>query len=198
VLRCLRLGKQGFPQSRKGAEIKPGFRRDLDEHMKNNTKGFLITLLVLIFSLSVFPQKRARLGRVCGDPKQPCSFAKNFQSHELPFDTGRNFAIANSEYFYAIVLESEKLKPDDSCERAFPEKRRAEIQSLFPNNKVFVVRCPEPGTNFYTNVSQDVSLIAVFAGKTSAEARVLLAKVKATGKFMNVSLRRMQAGINGT
>lgn len=160
--------------------------------------GLLIAFLVLIFSLSVFPQKRARLGRVCGNPKQPCSFAKNFQPNDLPFDTGRNFAIANSEYFYAIVLESEKLKPDDSCERAFPEKQRAEIQSLFPNNKVFVVRCPEPGTNFYTNVSQDVSLMAVFAGKTSAEAKAFLAKVKATGKYKNVSLRRMQAGINGT
>ena len=159
--------------------------------------GLSIAFLILIFSLSVFPQKKARLGRVCGNPKQPCSFAKNFQSHELPFDTGRNFTIANSEYFYAIVLESEKLKPDDSCEHAFPEKRRLDLQALFPNNKVFVVRCPEPGTNFYTNVSQDVSLIAVFAGKTPALAKAFLAKIKAAGKFKNVSLRRMQAGING-
>jgi hypothetical protein len=157
-----------------------------------------ITFIILIFSLSIFAQKRARLGKICGDPKQPCGYAKNFQIHELPFDTGRNFAIANSEYFYAVVLESEKLKPDDSCERAFPEKRRLEIQALFPNNKVFVVRCPEPGTNFYTNVSQDVSLMAVFAGKTSAKAKAFLAAVRATGKFKNVSLRLMQAGINGT
>ena len=157
----------------------------------------LTTLVILVFSLSVFSQKKQRLGRVCGNPKQPCSFAKNFQSHDLPFDTGRDFAIANSEYFYAIVLESARLEPD-GCEKVFPETRRLEVQSLFPNNKVFAVRCPEPGTNFYTNVSQDVSLMAVFAGKTSAEAKAFLAKVKATGKYKNVSLRRMQAGINGT
>jgi hypothetical protein len=160
--------------------------------------GLLIIFLVLVFSLSVFSQKKARLGKVCGNPNQPCSFRKNFQPHELPFDTGRNFVIANSEFFYAIVLESEKLKPDASCEKAFPESKRLAMQTLFPNNKVFVVRCPEPGTNYYSNVSQDVSLIAVFAGKTPIEARAFLTKVQGMGKYKNARLRRMQAGVNGT
>ena len=169
----------------------------------------LITFLILIFSLSVFSQKRARLGKVCGNPKQPCSYAKNFQPFELPFDTGRNFAIANSEYFYAVVLESAKLKPDASCEQAFPESQRLAVQALFPNNKVFVVRCPEPGSNYYTNVSQDVSLMAIYAGRTLPEAKAFLKKVQSTrkgilqnisstGKYKNLTVRRMQAGINGT
>ncbi|HTK37042.1 MAG TPA: hypothetical protein VL325_00995 [Pyrinomonadaceae bacterium] len=168
-----------------------------------------ITFLILVFSLTAFSQKRARLGKVCGDPKQPCSYAKNFQPFELPFDTGRNNAIASSEYFYAVVLESAKLKPDASCEQAFPESQRLAVQALFPNNKVFVVRCPEPGSNFYTNVSQDVSLMAIYAGRTLAEAKASLKKVQAarsnaltkissTGKYKALTIRRMQAGINGT
>lgn len=168
-----------------------------------------VTFLILIFSLSAFSQKKARLGKICENPKQPCSYSKNFQPHELPFDTGRNFAIANSEYFYAIVLESAKLKPDASCEQAFPESQRLAVQTLFPKNKVFVVRCPEPGSNYYTNVSQDVSFMAIYAGRTLGEAKAFLKKVQAarsnalakissTGKYRNLTIRRMQAGINGT
>ena len=153
--------------------------------------------VVLTFSTIGHSQRKERLGRVCGDPKAPCSFRKNFEPNDLPFDT-RNWTIANSEFFYAVVLESRKLDPEGGCDSAFPEERRLDVQTMFPNNKVFAVRCPEPGSNYYTNVSDDVSLMAVYAGKTAAQARSTLAKIKASGRFKNVSLRRMQAGINGT
>jgi hypothetical protein len=167
--------------------------------MKQNLLIAALTTAITVGATVVgIGQKRARVGRVCGNPNQPCSYAKNFQPHELPFDTGRNFVIANSEFFYAIVLESAKLKPDTSCEKAFPELQRLAVQALFPNNKVFVVRCPEPGSNYYSNVSQDASLMAIYAGKTLAEAKAFLKTVQATGKYKNVALRRMQAGINGT
>jgi hypothetical protein len=96
------------------------------------------------------------------------------------------------------VLESRKQDPDGGSDSAFTEERRLDVQTMFPNNKVFAVRCPEPGSNYYTNVSDDVSLMAVYAGKTAAQARSTLAKIKASGRFKNVSLRRMQAGVNGT
>lgn len=167
--------------------------------MKSCGKAILAgVFFVLVLSSFGYSQKRARLGKVCGDPNAPCSFRKKFQPNDLPFDTGRSFVIANSEYFYAVVLESEKLKVDGRCDEAFPEKRRLEVQALFPDNKVFAVRCPEPGNNYYTNVSQDASFLAVFAGTTLAEAKAFKKKIDATGKFRNVSLRRMQAGINGT
>ena len=40
--------------------------------------------------------------------------------------------------------------------------------------------------------------MAVFAGRTKAEAAKVLAQVKATGKFPGANLRLMQAGFNGT
>ena len=168
----------------------------------------LIGLIAVGFVDFGYSQKKIPVGRVCGNPKQPCSFAKSFQPNDLAFDTGRNFTIANSEYFYAIVLESSKLDPN-RCEQAFPESQRLAVQALFPNNKVFVVRCPEPGNNYYTNVSQDVSLMAIYAGRTLPEAKAFLKKVQSTrkgilqnisstGKYKNLTVRRMQAGINGT
>ena len=40
--------------------------------------------------------------------------------------------------------------------------------------------------------------MAVYAGRTPAEANAMLARVKAAGKYPGAYLRRMRAGINGT
>jgi hypothetical protein len=40
--------------------------------------------------------------------------------------------------------------------------------------------------------------MAVYAGRTQAEAAQMLSSVKATGKFAGASIRRMSAGFNGT
>jgi hypothetical protein len=152
-------------------------------------------LLVSAFSLPAEAQ-RVRTGKVCGNPTMPCKVRAKFQSYELPFDTGRNYSIADSEPFYAVIIESRRLDPADDCEKVFTERRRLDLQRMFPNNKVFALKCFEPGLNYYTNVADDVGFIAVFAGRSAAESRDFFTTVKA--KFPGSSLRRMQAGINGT
>jgi hypothetical protein len=41
-------------------------------------------------------------------------------------------------------------------------------------------------------------MMAVYAGSTLAEAKRVLAAVKATGKFPGANLRRIRTGFNGT
>jgi hypothetical protein len=40
--------------------------------------------------------------------------------------------------------------------------------------------------------------MAVYAGRTRAQANAMLEKVKATGKYPGANLRQMRAGFNGT
>ena len=77
------------------------------------------------------------------------------------------------------------------------EKERAEIQALFPSNKVFapLTSCDDDpeDTIFYTNVNAKVGFIAVYAGDSQEQAQQFLATVKQTGRFPGANLRRMQA-----
>lgn len=164
------------------------------------------SVILLCFALAAFAataaaQKKAKLGKVCGDPTVTCKNAENFQLYDLPFDMGtENSAIYESEKFYGIVLRSVKLKNSwGDCEKPrYPESERLSIQELFPNNKVFAQNCVEAGTNYYTGVANQTSFIGVYAGRTLAEANKFLKKVLATGKFAGVRVRQMQIGINGT
>lgn len=155
-----------------------------------------IMMLGLVFNVQA--QKKAKLGKVCGDPTLPCKSRDDFQSYELPFDTGKNYVIAESQPFYSIILKSVKLAPGADCEKTFGEEERIATQELFPNNKVFALRCNEPAMNYYTNVADDVAFIAVYAGKTLVEANKFLTIVQATKKYPGVRVRKMQTGINGT
>ena len=87
---------------------------------------------------------------------------------------------------------------DGSCDLFIPETERLAAQALFPDNKVFSSRCVEPGELFYTNVNENQRLMAVYAGATLAQAKRVLAQVKATGKFAGANIRRMRTGFNGT
>jgi len=141
-----------------------------------------------------------RNGKICGDPNAACGGREQFQPWELTFALPKNSVIYESEYFYSVILKSVKL-PQDSyseCEKAFAEEERLKVQALFPKNKVFALKCSEPGGIFYTNVANDVSFLGVYAGKTRAAADAFLKTVNATGKFPGATLRRMKAGINGT
>jgi hypothetical protein len=151
---------------------------------------------VLTLAGSAFAQKR--LGKVCGNPSLPCKSRSGFQPYELPFDTGKKFVIVESEPFYAVILKSVRLKNPDDCENAIPETEPLSAQSLFSDKKVFVLRCSDVGQNYYTNTANDVSFMAVYAGKTRADAAALLKSLIARRKFAGATLRRMQAGINGT
>lgn len=169
--------------------------------MKNGAPRFAtFYLTVVVFALTVVgnAQSKTTLGRVCGDPTAACKTRENFQAYELPFDYGKN-VIAQSQFFYAVILKSVKLNADQSnCEKAIPESDRIDIQVLFPRNMVFVMRCWESGQTSYSNVADGVSFMGVYAGQTQAQANAFLAKVKAAGKFDGAVVRRMRVLINGT
>jgi hypothetical protein len=167
-------------------------------------KRSTILLIVVMCALSVvgFGQKRPakqRYGKVCGDPTVKCKGGENFQPGDLPFDTGRNFVIYESEQFYGIVLKSTKL-PDfgDCANPSFKESERSEIQKQFEHNKVFVQNCMESGSNYYTGVADNTAFIGVYAGRTLVDANALLKKVQASGLYPGVKVRKMRIGVNGT
>ena len=134
---------------------------------------------------------------VCGNPNERCRTSVTFQPHDLPFRVPQNAVIYETEQFYAVILKSLHAK-DENCDLFVSETERLAAQALFPDNKVFTSRCPEPGDLFYKNVKEEQRIMAVFAGRTLAEARAMLEQVKATGKFPGANLRRMQTGFNGT
>jgi hypothetical protein len=162
---------------------------------------FLAAVLIGAFALcalsfTVDGQAQRRRGQVCGDPSMRCGVNNNFQPHDLSFRIPRNAVIWESEMFYAIMLQS--LNARDNCETHISEAVRLEAQALFPRHKVFTDRCPEPGTLFYSGTNSDYRFMAVYAGKTRAEAARMLARVRATGRYPTANLRRMYVGFNGT
>jgi len=167
--------------------------------MRAKSLVLFIAALACFLTTEVFAQKKATSGRVCGDPTAACKQRKNFQPFQLPFEYTSNFHISESQLFYAIILKSVKFDPDgDNCKKVITESERIETQKLFPRNSVFVMRCWEPGEISYTNVSDNVSFMGVYAGHTLAEANAFLIKVKAAGKFSDAAIRRMRVQMNGT
>jgi hypothetical protein len=142
------------------------------------------------------PQKK---GSVCGDPTLACKTGEvRFEPHNLPFRIPAQAVIWESETFYAVILKSVKAA-DDDCGTFVPEDERQAAQALFPRHKVFADRgCGEPGETYYTGTQPGARFLAVYAGRTRAEANAMLARVKATGKFAGANLRRMSIGFNGT
>jgi len=141
--------------------------------------------------------QRRTYGTICGNPKVACRTEVTFQPHDLPFRLSQNAVIWESELFYAVMLKSKPAK-DDNCDVFIPETDRLAAQALFPDRKVFASRCVEPGEMYYTNTKPNQRIMAVYAGKTLAEANRVLAAVKATGKFPGANVRRMRTGFNGT
>jgi len=158
---------------------------------------FVISVL-LVCGAGVAAQRRRaapRRAAVCGDPTAQCRSSAQFEPYDLPFRIPERAVIWESEPFYAVILRSLTNKV---CEAFVPEAERLEAQALFPHNKVFTSRCPEAGFVYYTGVKPDVHMMAVYAGRTRAEAANVLAKVQATGRFPGANLRRMSIGFNGT
>jgi len=138
-------------------------------------------------------------GRICGDPTLPCNKGEDiFKPHDLPFRIPARAVIWESETFYAVILQSVKAA-DDDCQKFVPEDVRQAAQALFPHHKVFTDRgCWEAAETYYTGTQPGSRFMAVYAGRTRAEANAMLARVKATGKFAGANLRRMSIGFNGT
>jgi hypothetical protein len=141
--------------------------------------------------------KRASAAAICGNPLVACKTSITFQPYNLPFRVPANAVILDTEPFYVVMLKSVPAN-NDSCEEFIPETERLAAQALFPDHKVFTSRCAEPGDLFYTNMIENQRMMAVYGGATLAEARRVLAAVKATGKFPGANLRRMRTGFNGT
>jgi hypothetical protein len=157
------------------------------------------TLAVAAADTSFAGAQRAGTNKVCGDPTVSCRTSATFEPHDLPFRIPRGAIIWETEPFYAVILKSMGVSEDwDECDRHIPESERLAAQGLFPRNKVFASRCQEPGTLYYTNTAAKQRFMAVYAGRTRAEAERVLAQVKATGKFPGANVRRMRAGFNGT
>ena len=129
-------------------------------------------------------------GKIHPDPAQPRA---GFKPHQLSFETPQD-GVARDEFrsapFYAVILKS-------AAPCSVKETERAEIQALFPSNKVFTPlsgcdQDPED-TISYTNVNAKVGFIAVYAGESLEQAQQFLALVKQTGRFPGANVRRMQA-----
>jgi hypothetical protein len=129
-------------------------------------------------------------GRVCPDPARPCG--DDFKPNELSFEIGKRFDFDRGEDrskpFFAIILKSGPL-----C--GIPDAERLEAQGLFPARKVFLHRylCEDFGDNVgYTNINKKAGFLAVYGGDSAAEAKKALAEVKATGRFPDANVRKMQ------
>ena len=172
--------------------------------MKKKNFIFLSALLLIFTFVSINAQAqrktaKPKLGKICGNPQISCRTADaNFQAHEIPFEIPKGAVIYESETFYAIILKTVKLNSNTNCENAVSEKERLKFQELFKDNKVFALKCSDAGDLYYTNIANDVNFIAVYAGKTLAEANNFLKTVKAAGKFKGANARKMQAYVNGT
>jgi hypothetical protein len=168
-----------------------------------SARSLLVSMAMLLsFSSAVLAQSHAKPRRagataICGNPKVACKTSVTFSPHDLPFRVPANAVIFDTDPFYAVILKSMPAA-DDSCDVYIPETERLAAQALFPDRKVFASRCVEPGELFYTNVSENHRMMAVYAGATLAEAKRVLAAVKATGKFPGANLRRIRTGFNGT
>jgi hypothetical protein len=163
-----------------------------------------ITFLLVLGILSVctaFGQKNA-LGKICGNPNVKCKTdATMFGVNDIQFEIPKNSVIAESELFYAVILKSRPIKDffgaAGDCWAVDTEAERLAAQGLFPNNKVFSQRCGYDSL-YYTGVKENTVFLAVYAGKTPAQAQTVLKTVNATGKFKGAYIKRIQAQFNGT
>jgi hypothetical protein len=160
-----------------------------------------VALLGLLLLPAAAPPAEAQRGRreqrgaICGDPTAACRTFATFEPYDLPFRVSERMVIWESEPFYAVILKSVRNK---DCRVFVPEAERLRAQADFPRHKVFTSRCQEPVAIYYTGIAADARMMAVYAGRTRAEAERLLASVKAAGKYPGAYVRRMSIGFNGT
>lgn len=128
-------------------------------------------------------------GKVCPNPESPCD---GFKSNELSFTIAAPFTFDRgrdkSTPFYAVILKSAPL-----CSISEAERQRA--QMLFPRQKAFVHQyfCQDFGDKVtYSNINEKVGFLAVYAGETEADAKAVLLQAKASKRFPDANLRKME------
>ena len=159
--------------------------------------GFALCLMFLFASDTT---AQAPL-KVCADPSAPCkSPNKEFAPYELSFQLPKRLR-PNVGYksapFWAVLLKLKSADPDADCDEgeysSKLENERKQVQSMFPDRKVFAdQQCPDMGAVSYTisgknNVN---TFVAVYGGATRAEAETLLLKAK--HKYPGASIKSMQ------
>ena len=151
-------------------------------------------------SASAQRRTKPRSAIPCPDPTVACPTSVEFKPYQLPFSVPADAVIYETEMFYAVILKSVRDKTQDCTQTTLfiPEADRLEAQKLFPRNKVFASRCYEAGNSYYEGIDPEVMFMAVYAGRTRAEAQATLARVKATGKLPDAYLKRTSTGFNGT
>jgi hypothetical protein len=122
---------------------------------------------------------------VCATPSAPrvstgCQFAEYDLSFVLPAQLKWQTA-HNSEHFYAVLLRSVKAihvdasnpNDDTQCGGYVSEQHRVAVQAMFAQHKVFASRhgC---SLVWYNNVNSSYNFLAVFAGKSYAQAKSML------------------------
>ena len=164
----------------------------------------IILLVVLSLSTAVagLGQRKPLQGRICGNPNAKCNTSPEFFSpNDIRFEVPKNSLISQSEAFYAVILKSDKINDifgdETDCKAVDTEEDRLAAQSLFPNNKVFSQRCGYDSL-YYTGVQENTVFLAVYAGKTLAQAQNFLKNVDATGKFKGAYIKKLRAEFNGT
>ena len=146
--------------------------------------------LVLALPMAVFAQDK-RPGQIHDYPRADGKLSS--RPHQLAFELP-NDEVARAEFrsdpFYAIILRS-----GPRC--SFDEAERQEAQSLFPRNQVFFERfdCPDGPEDmiYYSNVNSEYSFMAVYGGRTRAEARGLFEATRLDQTFPGANIRKMQA-----
>lgn len=163
------------------------------------------SVIVLAFCLPVVAQKasQSRLYDVCGDPSVSCGTSGSFGAEDLPIKiTGELEWMGEykSKVFYAVIVQSRKVIPTqdianegDTCSGQFSASERSDLQEMFPSNRVFSSSfgCYH-FEHLYTNVNDKFNFLAVYA-KDNTNARMILKKVRASGKYPGANVRRMQA-----
>jgi hypothetical protein len=141
-------------------------------------------------------------GEVCPDPIKSCpATAYEFQANELPYHLPAQLTWQTAHYsapFYAVILRSVKAvemqnaeSGDEVCKGFVEEAERLAIQAKFPAHKVFTSRNGCAPMVSYHGVNSHYNFIAVYAGKTKAEAASIVEQAKQAG-FKDASLRKMQ------
>ena len=149
-----------------------------------------ILTLALVCIASAAWSDGAPPGTLHPDPAAPDA---RFKPHQLPFELPTDGVARDefrSEKFYAVMLQS-----PPPC--TVTEEQRLAIQKQFPGRKVFATlfECVEEELVTYTNVRAGVGFIAVYAGRTAAEAKGVLADIQKSGKFPGGA---MPGGMSGT
>lgn len=160
---------------------------------------FIFLIVIGVFLVGAGFGQSKKQGKICGDPSVKCNTGEIiFESYEIPFEIPRNYIVAESQWFYAIILRSSKPKESEDCENKITENERLTVQKLFPSNKVFAHKCDEPGLLYYKGVVYNTVFLAVYGGKTLAEAKKFLKIVQFSGKFEGAYIKKLQAQFNGT